>query len=105
MKMGKKQHSYAVGFDEGSGKRKHIEHKIAHEEFFKHCQFYTVLPDFYKFWAMNLNLVNRGESWKLDFNSEGWIAQNFTPHGTPAIRKDTLGTRRFVVWNRYELAV
>ncbi len=44
---------------------------------------------------MNLRLENRGENWKLDFKSEGWLAQNSTPHGAPAVRKDTQGVNRF----------
>ena len=60
-----------------------------------------MLPDFYKFHAMRLGIENRGEFWKLDFNSEGWLAQNFTPHGAPALQRDALGVARFVVWNIY----
>lgn len=52
---------------------------------------------------MNLGIENRSEFWKLDLNSEGWLAGNFMPYGAPAVRKDKDGKRRFVIWNAYQL--
>ncbi|KAF6236190.1 hypothetical protein HO173_005819 [Letharia columbiana] len=52
---------------------------------------------------MNLGIENRSEFWKLDLNSEGWLAGNFMPHGAPAVRKDKDGKRHFVIWNAYQL--
>lgn len=40
---------------------------------------------------------------KLDFNSEGWLAGNFTPHKASVIAADDQGKRRLVVWNGYQL--
>ena len=35
--------------------------------------------------SSDLRIENRSEFWKLDFNSEGWLAGNFMPHGAPAV--------------------
>ena len=76
---------------------------VTKEQFLDHCGTFTVLPDFRKFHAMNLGIENRSEFWKLDLNSEGWLAGNFMPHGAPAVRKDKDGKRHFVIWNAYQL--
>ena len=64
---------------------------VDREEFGKHCPPFTVLFDFWKFWAMQLAVENRHDFWKLDLNSEGWLARNFIPHGAPALFKDDKG--------------
>ena len=80
-----------------------ITNNVTKEEFLLCYGTFTVLPDFWKFHAMKLRVENRFEFWKLDFNSEEWLAQNFMPHGAPAVQKDNDGVRRFVVWNMYQL--
>lgn len=76
---------------------------VTKEQFLDHCGTFTVLPDFWKFHAMNLGIENRSEFWKLDLNSEGWLAGNFMPHGAPVVRKDKDDKRHFVIWNAYQL--
>ena len=68
-----------------------------------YCDEYTVLPDWWKFHVLQLQCDKRYTRWKLDFTREGWLARNFTPHGAAAVRKDSLGRLRFVIWNGYEL--
>ena len=77
--------------------------KVSLDDFKSHCQPFTVLPDFWKHWSLMLNIEDRGEFYKLDFNSEGNLALNFTPHGAAATVKDQDGTRKFAVWNQYQL--
>ena len=44
--------------------------EVTIEDFRKHSPPFTVLPDFWKHWALTLN-VERAEFYKLDFNAEG----------------------------------
>lgn len=40
---------------------------------------------------MHLTNDNRADFWKLDLNSDGWLPQNITPHGAPAVSKMARG--------------
>ncbi len=55
------------------------------KDFREFCKPYTVLPDFWKFWAVELKIDMRFASWRLDFNADGNLAQNFVAHGAPAL--------------------
>ena len=72
------------------------------EEFHDHCPSYTVLPDFWKYWALRLK-IDLGDRWRLDFTADGTLAMNHTPHGAAATARDGSGIRRFVVWNGFQL--
>ena len=76
--------------------------KITINDFISYCPSFVVLPDYYKHWALVLQ-VSRSVSYRLDFNKEGSLASNFTPHGAAATVIDNTGTLRFVVWNRWQL--
>ena len=76
---------------------------LSREDFLDYCGSFKVLPDFYKFWGMQLAMNQRSEFWKLDFNSEGWLARNFTPHGAPALKRDTDGSLQFIVSNGFQM--
>ena len=52
---------------------------VTQEDFHNHCKPFTVLPDFWKGYALRLSLT-KSDFWKFDFNSEGALALNFTPH-------------------------
>ena len=84
----------------------HIHHdptlKVTLEQFKAYCPAYTVLPDFWKHWALELG-VDRAEAYKLDFNARGNLAKDFTPHGAAATGRDSDGTRKFVIWNGFQL--
>ena len=80
-----------------------ITYQPTAEEVDEYCEEYTVLPDWWKFQVLQLQCDKRYTRWKLDFTREGWLARNFTPHGAAAVRKDSLGRLRFVIWNGYEL--
>ena len=56
-----------------------------------------------KFHALRLSLKKRNEYWKLDFNKDGFLAQDFTPHGAAVVFIDSKGRRRFPVWMGYQL--
>ena len=76
--------------------------EISLEDFHNHCKPFTVLPDFWKGWALRLG-ATKSNHWRLDFNAEGTLAQNFTPHGAACTLTDDKGVRRFVIWNRFQL--
>ena len=52
---------------------------------------------------MRLLVETRPESWKLNFNSEGWLALNFVPHEMAAVARDTTGALRFIVWSGLQM--
>lgn len=45
--------------------------EVTKREFGEHCGTFTVLSDFWKYWAMRLETTGRAEFFKLDFDSEG----------------------------------
>ena len=65
----------------------------------------VVLPDFWKHWALELDIgrSNRGNLYKLDFNKEDALAENFTPHGAAATILGNDNKRRFVIWQGFQL--
>ena len=62
-----------------------------------------MLPDYWKYHILRLNIAKRFELWKLDFSKSGWLAQNYTPHGAPAVKRDKNGVLKFVVWNGFQM--
>ena len=76
---------------------------ITLQDFQSHCHYFTVLPDFWAFHATRLLVETRPESWKLNFNSEGWLALNFVPHGMAAVARGTTGALRFIVWSGLQM--
>ena len=77
--------------------------KISAQDFHTHCKPHTVLSDFWVHHALRLEIENRADNWKLNFNSEGWLAGNFVPHGAAAVTKDDQGALRFVIWDGMQL--
>ena len=69
---------------------------VSWKEFYSHCPVYTVLPDFWKYWALKLK-IELGDRWRLDFSTEGTLARNFVPHGAAATVRDSSENRRFIV--------
>lgn len=57
----------------------------------QYCGAFTILPDFWKYWALKLDVASRDTSWKLDFNAKGYLAQNLQPHGAAAVKRDSMG--------------
>ncbi len=72
------------------------------KDFADFCKPFTVLPDYWKFWAIQLKIDKRFTAWRLDFNAEGKLAQNFTPHGAPALMTHD-GKRHFAVVDGFQL--
>ena len=72
------------------------------KDFSDFCKPFTVLPDYWKFWAIQLKIDKRFTAWRLDFNADGKLAQNFTPHGAPALMTHN-GKRRFAVVDGFQL--
>ena len=85
----------------------HIEHdftaKVTLDDFKAYCQLFIVLSDFWKHWILVLKADDWAEFLKLDFNAEGNLVLDFTPHDAAVTFKDQNETRRFVVWNGYQL--
>lgn len=62
-----------------------------------------MLPDYWKFHLLRLDVKKRGERWRLDFNKDGLLAGDFIPHGAAAVVKDKTGTLRFPVYQKWQL--
>ena len=80
-----------------------ITHEATAEELGLYCKESCILPDYWKFQALRLQLARRNDFWKLDHSKDGWLAGNFTPQGAAAVVRDTYGQLRFPVWNGYQL--
>ena len=52
---------------------------------------------------LRLNLKKRGERWRLDYNKDGLLAKDFTPHGAAAVVRDKKGKIRFPVYQGWHL--
>ena len=54
--------------------------------------------DFLTFQYLKVSFISRGTN-----VSDGWLAQNFTPHGAAAVVRDVSGQLRFPIWNGFQL--
>ena len=64
------------------------------------CHLYTVLPDFWKYWAIYLRIRQRCNHSKLEIVKPGTLPQNSEASGAPMINLDSEGKKRFVIVDR-----
>ncbi len=80
-----------------------IDYVVTRHELEACCGTFTVLPDFWIFWAIHLNIPRRGGFYQLTLNSVGHVPTASVPTGAASTAANSEAVRRYRVYKGQQL--